>query len=145
MLIPRSAVVYIPGSAVIVPYDRTAEVWNQLQDVLKDQRQPLPPLVAALLEDLRRASRECAAERHQRLADLARGSTPAPFTVAAPSFTPSQSITAQEAAAQLGVSQQRITSLARAGRLRGRQDQRGTWHLDPHSIEDYGKARRKQR
>lgn len=142
---PREAV-YIPGVGVVIPLEATPVYRLELETVGAERG--TTPALRALLNASRQAATDTRRERHQRIAEQARRCAPEPFTLARAGFTPSQSdwsMTAQEAAAQLGVSQQRVTTLARAGRLRGRQDQRGTWHLDPHSIEDYGKARRKQR
>jgi hypothetical protein len=145
---PRPAVTYVPGAGVIVPVELAAILRLELETALKKPTPGQTSTLAALQANVTKAAIDTRRERHQRLAEQAKGCPPAPFTLAPAGFTQPQSdwsMTAQEAAAQLGISQQRITHLARAGRLHGRQDRRGTWHLDPQSVEHYRKARRKQR
>lgn len=89
------------------------------------------------------ADREARRHRESARAVPPAPSASGPSALDRPTSAPSVSewITTAEAARRLGVTERQARRLARDGRVRARQDDRGTWRLDGRAVGTYGGQR----
>lgn len=114
-------VVVIPGHGVFVPEALTPLLFEAL-------RQNKDPGLAGLREMTWQVSIARAARR-------ARSSAPGTTGAFAPaSMSAKSSMTVSLAAQTLGVSPRRVRQLLTAGKLTGRQDGQGIWHVDREAV-----------
>jgi hypothetical protein len=110
--------------------------------------QRLSGRLAAVRDVCAAAAREQQAARHRELAKVAQPQPSAAPKVLAPAqpsgSSTSATITTQQAAAQLGITGQRVRDLCATGKLEATHGPRKVWQITPESVARYQKTRRRK-
>ena len=157
--IPRTAPTVLPDGVGVIVYGVDCGLLAGAVTLLMDiQAGKLPPGAArqyeasARLGELRAvlaaAARDQQSARHREIAKVAQpqpSTTPVFLAPAQPEGSSSQAtITTQQAAAKLDVTEQRVRDLCATGKLEATHGTRAVWEINPDSVARYQQARRRR-